>query len=287
MLPEIRPSLGVLADAREPVPGIRISALIGDQQASLLGQTCFDAGDAKCTFGTGSFLLLNTGTEIVRSRSGLITTVAHTAAGEQTTYALEGSVATAGALVEWCRTSLGLVRSAAEIETLAGSVDDNGGCYIVPAFAGLYAPYWEGRAQGVVAGLTAYVTKGHLARAVLEASAWQAKDVVDAMVVDAQLPMTSLAVDGGMTANNLLMQTVADVLDVPVIRPMMAESVALGAAYAAGLAVGYWPDRQVLRSNWNRAAEWRSQITAAAREGSYASWRRAVQLSIDWGQGRT
>ncbi len=286
MLPEIRPSMGVLGTTVEPVAGIPISAVLGDQQASLFGQTAFDPGDAKCTFGTGSFLLMNTGTDIVRSHAGLITTVAHAMEGEKPTYALEGSIAVAGALVEWCRTSLGLIRSAAEIETLARTVEDSGGCYVVPAFAGLYAPYWESKAQGIVAGLTSYITKGHLARAVLEASAWQAKDVVDAMLVDAQVPMNSLAVDGGMTSNNLLMQTLADVLDVPVIRPMMAESVALGAAYAAGLAVGYWPDRRVLKGNWHRAAEWRSEITREERDRSYAAWRQAVELSIAWGRGR-
>ncbi|QNN54081.1 glycerol kinase GlpK [Nocardioides mesophilus] len=286
MLPEIRSSAGVIGHTREPIEGIPISAMLGDQQASLFGQTAFEPGDAKCTFGTGSFLLMNTGPDIVRSRSGLITTVAHATEGEPTVYALEGSIAVAGALVEWCRTSLGLVRSAAEIETLARTVDDNGGCYVVPAFAGLYAPYWESRAQGIIAGLTGYITKGHIARAVLEASAWQAKDVVDAMVVDAQVPMTSLAVDGGMTANNLLMQTLADVLDVPVIRPMMAESVALGAAYAAGLAVGYWPDRRVLKANWHRASEWRSEIADDERDRSHAAWRQAIDLSIAWGRGR-
>lgn len=287
MLPEIRPTMGVLATTRDPVPGIPISAMIGDQQASLLGQTAFDRGQAKCTFGTGSFLLMNTGTEIVRSRSGLITTVAHTIEGEPTVYALEGSIAVAGALVEWCRTSLDLIRTAGEIETLALSVEDNGGCYVVPAFSGLYAPHWEVGAQGLVVGLTAYVTKGHLARAVLEASAWQAKDVVEAMLLDAGTPMTWLAVDGGMTANNLLMQTLADVLDVPVIRPMMAESVSLGAAYAAGLAVGYWPDRRVLRGHWHRAAEWTSRITAERRAEEWAQWRNAVSLAIEWGRLRS
>ncbi|MGA9748368.1 MAG: FGGY-family carbohydrate kinase, partial [Nocardioides sp.] len=286
MLPEIRPSLGDVGRTRDPVPGIPVSAVLGDQQASLFGQTAFDPGDAKCTFGTGSFLLMNTGAEIVRSSRGLITTVAATAEDEPPCYALEGSVAMAGALVEWCRTSLGLVGSAAEIETLARTVEDSGGCYIVPAFAGLYAPWWESRAEGIVAGLTSYITKGHLARAVLEATAWQAKDVVDAMVLDSDAAMTSLAVDGGMTANNLLMQTVADVLDVPVMRPMMAESVALGAAYAAGLARGYWADRQALRGNWHLAAEWRSQIEPEARAEAYSAWLRAVELSIAWGRGR-
>ena len=282
MLPEIRPSIGVVGTTRDPVPGIPIGALVGDQQASLLGQTAVERGDAKCTFGTGSFLLMNTGPDIVRSRAGLITTVAATAEGEAPAYALEGSVAVSGSLVEWCRTSLGLVRSAPEIETLARTVDDNGGCVIVPAFSGLHAPHWEARAQGVVLGLTSYIEKGHIARAVLEAVAWQAKDVVVAMIQDAGAAMAFLAVDGGMTANNLLMQTVADVLDVPVVRPMMAESVSLGAAYAAGLSVGYWPDRSVLRSHWSRAAEWRPEMTAEERGRRHAAWQDAVGLSIGW-----
>jgi glycerol kinase len=284
MLPEIRPTTGYFGRTREPVPGIPVTAMVGDQQASLIGQTAFDRGEAKCTFGTGSFLLMNTGVEPVRSSSGLITTVAYAMAGEEPVYALEGSVAVAGALVEWCRTSLDLIRTPPEIESLAATVDDNGGCYVVPAFAGLYAPYWEGGAQGVVVGLTSYVTKGHLARAVLEATAWQTKDVVDAMNADAGMPMTFLAVDGGMTANNLLMQTVADLLDVPVIRPMMAESVALGAAYAAGLSAGYWPDRSLLRAHWHRAAEWRAAITPERREAQLGAWRKAVELAIEWGR---
>lgn len=282
MLPEIRPSMSSFGPTRTPVPGIPITGIIGDQQASLLGQTAFERGQAKCTFGTGSFLLLNTGTGLVRSASSLITTVAHATEGEPTVYALEGSVAVAGALVEWCRTSLELIRHPAEIETLASTVEDNGGCYVVPAFAGLYAPYWEPNAQGVVVGLTSFVTKGHLARAVLEATAWQTWDVVEAMKRDAGLEMEFLAVDGGMTANNLLMQTLADVLDVPVVRPMMAESVALGAAYAAGLSAGYWPDRSLLRSHWHRAAEWHSTMTADRRAHQLANWRKAVELSLAW-----
>ena len=284
MLPEIRPSMGNFGLTSQPVAGIPVTAVIGDQQASLLGQTAFERGEAKCTFGTGSFLLMNTGTELVRSSSGLITTVAHSVEGEETVYALEGSVAMAGALVEWCRTALELIRSPAEIETLALSVEDNGGCYVVPAFAGLYAPYWESKAQGIVVGLTSYVTKGHLARAVLEATAWQTKDVVDAMNADVGVPMSFLAVDGGMTANNLLMQTLADVLDVPVVRPMMAESVALGAAYAAGLSAGYWADRSLLRTHWHPAAEWRSSMAPEKREEQLGSWRKAVELAIEWGR---
>jgi glycerol kinase len=284
MLPEIRPTIGVVGHTVDPVPGIAIGALIGDQQASLFGQTAFDAGEAKCTFGTGSFLLLNTGTEVVRSSHGLITTVAHKVDGEPAVYALEGSVAQAGGLVQWCRDNLGLIRSPAEIETLARSVPDNGGCYLVPAFSGLFAPYWDNAAQGVLVGLTSYVTKAHIARAVLEATAWQTHDVVDAMNADAGVAARSLAVDGGMTSDNLLMQTIADVLDIPVVRPMMAETVALGAAYAAGLAVGYWSDRQVLRRFWSKAGEWQPSMPAARRDAERARWRHAIAVARLWGQ---
>jgi len=283
MLPQIRPSIGQLSLTRDPLPGIPIGALIGDQQASLFGQTAFEAGEAKCTFGTGSFLLLNTGTEIVRSRHGLITTVAHKVEGEPAVYALEGSVAVAGGLVQWCRDNLGLIRSPAEIETLAASVADNGGCYLVPAFSGLFAPHWDNTAQGILVGLTSYITKAHIARAVLEATAWQTRDVLDAMNADAGVPALSLAVDGGMTGDNLLMQMVADALDIPVVRPMMAETVALGAAYAAGLAVGYWSDRQVLRRHWQRAGEWRPSMDPDRRTAELASWRHAVSLARAWG----
>ena len=283
MLPEIRPSMGYVGETRDPVPGIPITSLIGDQQASLFGQTAFDPGDAKCTFGTGAFLLLNTGTEPVRSSQGLITTVAWTGEDEPPVYALEGSVAVAGALVQWCRDSLGLIRSAAEVETLAQTVEDTGGCYVVPAFAGLYAPHWEGGARGTVVGLTSYVTKAHLCRAVLEATAWQTRDIVDAMNDDADVPLATIAVDGGMTADNLLMQTLADVLDVPVVRPLVAETVSLGSAYAAGLAAGFWADRSGLRSNWRRAAEWRPDPRSDAGE-RLADWRHAVNLAIQWGR---
>ncbi len=284
MLPRIVPTIGVVGTTVTPIPGIDIGAVIGDQQASLFGQTAFDAGEAKCTFGTGSFLLLNTGPEIIRSNNGLITTVAYQVGDEPAAYALEGSVAVAGGLVQWCRDSLGLIRTAAEIETLAATVADNGGCYVVPAFSGLFAPHWNPSAQGILVGLTAYVTKAHIARAVLEASAWQTRDVMDAMNADAGVCAVTLAVDGGMTTNNLLLQMISDVLDIPVVRPMMAETVALGAAYAAGLAVGYWPDRQVLRRNWQRAGEWRPTIDPARRDAELACWRRAVSLADVWGQ---
>ncbi|OKH65356.1 glycerol kinase [Mycobacterium sp. SWH-M1] len=283
MLPEIRSTIGAFGKTVEPVAGIPLSAVIGDQQASLFGQAGFDPGDAKCTFGTGGFLLLNTGTDLIRSHHGLIPTVAHKLEGERPVYALEGSIAVAGALVQWCRDSIGLIRSAAEIETQALTVEDNGGCYVVPAFAGLYAPHWETQARGIVVGLTSYVTKGHLCRAVLEATAWQTREIVDAMNADADVPLSHLAVDGGMTADNLLMQTVADVLDVPVVRPMVAETVALGAAYAAGLGVGYWPDRRGLRRHWRRAAEWQPAMDPHRRDTELANWRRAVELAIAWG----
>ena len=284
MLPEIRPSVGVLGTATALSPAIPIAGALGDQQAALFGQACFASGDAKCTYGTGSFLLQNTGTELVRSRSGSISTVAYQLAGEQPRYALEGSVAVAGALVQWLRDGLGLIATAPEVETLARTVSDNGGCYIVPAFSGLLAPHWRGEARGLVAGLTSYVTKGHLARAVLEATGWQTRDVVRAMEADSGLSLAALRVDGGMTTNNLLMQFVADVLDTPVVRPMVGETVSLGAAYAAGLAVGVWSDVEALRRNWHRSAQW-SPVPARARELSaeYPKWERAVALSIAWG----
>ncbi|WP_431874896.1 glycerol kinase GlpK [Amycolatopsis sacchari] len=287
MLPEIQPSAREHGVTRRVVPGLRIAAALGDQQAALFGQTCFDAGEAKCTYGTGSFLLMNTGTEPVSSRHGLLTTVAFQLDAEPAHYALEGSIAVTGSLVQWFRDALGLIRTAPEIETLARTVDDNGGCYIVPAFAGLFAPHWRSEARGLVVGLTSYVTKGHLARAVLEATAWQTREVVEAMNADSGLTTKALKVDGGMTPDHLLMQLIADVLDVPVMRPMLAETVSVGAAYAAGLAVGLWPDLRGLRRNWHRAAQWLPQMPAARREAEYANWRHAVRLSIDWGNRAT
>ncbi len=284
MLPEIRSTVGDFGVTVDPIPGIRIGALIGDQQSSLFGQGAFNPGEAKCTFGTGGFLLLNTGPDLVRSRHGLITTVAHKIDGEPAAYALEGSMAMAGGLVQWCRDSLHLIKTAAEIETLAATVADNGGCYVVPAFSGLFAPHWNAEAQGLLVGLTSYVTRGHIARAVLEATAWQTRDVMDAMNADVGVPASRLAVDGGMTANNLLMQMVADVLDIPVVRPMMAETVSLGAAYAAGLSVGYWPDRAALRRHWQRAAEWKPSMDPIRRDRELNDWRHAVSLAIAWGK---
>lgn len=283
MLPEIRPSSEVYGEARSgPLRGVPVAAALGDQQAALFGQTCFSPGEAKCTYGTGSFLLFNTGEQPVMSRSGLLTTLACRVGFETPTYALEGSIAVTGALVQWFRDNLGVIASAPEIETLARTVEDSGGCYFVPAFSGLFAPYWRSDARGVIAGLTGYITKAHLARAVLEATAWQTLEVVEAINSDAGLPANMLRVDGGMTANNLLMQFLADVLDVPVVRPLVAETVSLGAAYAAGLAVGFWPDRSALRANWHKAAEWLPQMDADRRSRGYRKWRKAVVMTMDW-----
>jgi glycerol kinase len=282
MLPEIRPSAEVYGEARGPLAGLPVTAALGDQQAALFGQTCFSPGDAKCTYGTGSFLLLNTGERPVVSDSGLLTTVCCRVGEEPPTYALEGSIAVTGSLVQWFRDNLELIGSASEIETLARTVQDNGGCYVVPAFSGLFAPHWRSDARGVIAGLTGYITKGHLARAVLESTAWQTREVVDAMITDAGVAPGALRVDGGMTANNLLMQFLADVLDLPVVRPNIAETVSLGAAYAAGLAVGFWPDTDALRANWHMAAQWLPTMEPEPRARGYRKWRKAVTRTMDW-----
>jgi glycerol kinase len=282
VLPEVRPNAQVYGECTVGLPGVPIGGAFGDQQAALFGQACFSAGEAKCTYGTGAFLLVNTGERISTSQHGLITTVAHALDGQAPVYAIEGSIAAAGSLVQWFRDSLEMIRSAPEIETLARRVEDNGGCYIVPAFAGLFAPRWQPDARGVVVGLTSYVTRSHLARAVLEATAWQTAEVVEAMAADTGIPFTRLKVDGGMTANHLLMQYVADVLAVPVERPLVAESVSLGAAYAAGLAVGYWPDLEVLRGNWHRAAVWEPAMSEAVRRRERAGWERAVERTLHW-----
>ncbi|MEU2281502.1 glycerol kinase GlpK [Streptomyces sp. NPDC013178] len=282
MLPEIRPSSASYGEARTVLPGVPLTAALGDQQAALFGQTCFSPGEAKCTYGTGSFLMMNTGTDVVRSRHGLLTTVAYKIADQQAVYALEGPIAVTGSLVQWFRDRLGLINSAPEIETLARTVEDNGGCYIVPAFSGLFAPHWRSDARGVIVGLTSYITKGHLARAALEATGWQTREVVDAMNADSPFVLEQLKVDGGMTSDHLLMQILADVLDVPVVRPLVAETVSLGAAYAAGLAAGYWPDLEVLRRNWHRAAQWLPDMEAERRECEYECWQRAVERSLGW-----
>ena len=282
MLPEIRPSSEVYAKATGVLEGVPVASALGDQQAALFGQTCFAPGEGKCTYGTGSFLLVNTGPKIVQSKNGLLTTLGYQIGGEPAVYALEGSIAVTGALVQWVRDNLGLIASAPEIETLARTVDDNGGCYFVPAFSGLFAPYWRSDARGAIVGLTGYITKGHIARAVLEATAWQTREVVDAMVADSGVALTTLKVDGGMTANGLLMQIQADVLDAPVVRPVVAETTCLGAAYAAGLAVGYWPDTDSLRKNWRKSAEWKPAMATATRAANYRKWKKAVQRTMDW-----
>ncbi|MET8427432.1 glycerol kinase GlpK [Nocardia sp. NPDC004860] len=281
MLPEIQPSTGEFGTARRVLPGVRIAAALGDQHAALFGQTCFAPGETECTYGTGGFLLMNTGRELVRSEHGLLTTIGYQV-GPEPVYALEGPIAVTGSLVQWLRDNIGLIASAPEIETLAGTVEDNGGCYLVPAFSGLYAPHWRSDARGLLIGLTSYITKGHIARAVLEATAWQTRDVVEAMNADSGLQAGALRVAGGMTSDNLLMQIIADVLDIPVMRPIVAETVSLGAAYAAGLAVGYWPDLEGLRHNWRVAAQWLPRMDADLRAEEYDNWKRAVQLTFGW-----
>lgn len=282
MLPEIRSSSEVYGEAGDTLPGVKVASALGDQQAALFGQTCFKVGEGKCTYGTGSFLLLNTGAEPVPSNNGLLTTVAYKIGDQPCAYALEGSIAIAGSLVQWFRDNLGLIKSAPEIEALAASVPDNGGCYFVPAFSGLFAPYWRSDARGVIAGLTGFVTKAHLARAVLEATAWQTREVVEAMNADSGVALTTLKADGGLTANKLLMQFQADVLDAPVVLPTVAETTCLGAAYAAGLAVGYWDTLDGLCANWKAAAEWRPGMDPAVREAGYRKWKKAVQRTLDW-----
>lgn len=261
---------------------IPVCGALGDQQAALVGQTCFDVGEAKNTYGTGCFLLLNTGNEPVVSRHGLLTTVGYQIRGEKPVYCLEGSIAIAGALVQWLRDNLGLIAAAPDVETLARTVPNNGGAYIVPAFSGLFAPYWRSDARGVIAGLTRFVNKGHLARAVLEASAYQTLEIVEAMNNDSGVALSSLKVDGGMVANELLMQFQADILDVPVIRPAVTETTALGAAYAAGLAVGYWSDAAELRSNWAVDKTWEPQMDPAERQQGIGDWKKAVARTFNW-----
>jgi len=282
MLPEIKASSEVYGEAKGDLDGISVAGDLGDQQAALFGQTCFSVGEAKNTYGTGNFLLLNTGTEIVQSKSGLLTTLAYKIGDQPAIYCLEGAIAITGALVQWLRDNLGLISSAPEIEDLAKTVDDNGGVFFVPAFSGLFAPYWRGDARGVIAGLTRYVNKGHIARATLEATAWQTKEVVDAMNKDSGVDLTSLKVDGGMVQNELLMQFQADVLGVPVIRPTVAETTSLGAAYAAGLAVGFWSEVEDLRANWGKDKEWQPQWDPAERDKQYALWKKAVTRTFDW-----
>jgi glycerol kinase len=283
MLPQIKPSSMKYGDiTAEPLAGVPIAGILGDQQAALVGQTCFKPGEAKNTYGTGCFMLLNTGEKAIPSKYGLLTTVAYQFENQPVHFALEGSVAITGALVQWVRDNLGLIKESSEIQTLAEAVDDNGGAYFVPAFSGLYAPYWENTARGVVAGLTRYVNKNHIARAVLEATAYQTLDVLEAMEKDAGIEITSLRVDGGMTVNELLMQFQSDMLKVPVIRPMMIETTALGAAYAAGLAVGYWENFDDLIDNWGVDKTWTPKMDDTLRDKNFKGWKKAIERSLNW-----
>ena len=266
----------------EVMPGVPIAGILGDQQAALFGQTCFEPGQAKNTYGTGCFLLMNTGTELRPSTCGLLTTVAFQAERQPVQYALEGSVAITGALVQWLRDNLSIIKKSTDIEPLARSVADNGGTYFVPAFSGLYAPHWKADARGVIVGLTRFVTKGHLARAVLEATAYQTVDVVRAMEQDAGVSLKSLRVDGGMVGNSLLMQFQSDVLNEDVLCPRMTETTALGAAYAAGLAVGYWKNLDDLRQNWGVARTYEPQMDDEQRKKLMHGWQKAIDRSFGW-----
>ena len=279
VLADIKPTAHVFATTPEGVP---IAALVGDQQAAMIGQTCFDVGDSKTTYGTGNFALLNTGTEIVRSQHGLLTTVCYKFGNEPAAYALEGSVAVTGSAIQWLRDQLGIISTSAEIEELARSVGDNGGMYFVPAFSGLFAPYWRSDARGVIVGLSRASTKAHLARAALEAIAYQTRDVLDAMSADTKEPLKSMRVDGGATANNLLMQIQSDVLGLEIVRPEIIETTALGAAYAAGIAVGFWKTTDDVRSKWRENQRWNSTQSEVLRAEKYAQWKKAVERTLNW-----
>ena len=287
LLPEIRPSsdpnfYGKTLTAG-PFPGeIPVCGDLGDQQAATVGQTCFQPGEAKNTYGTGCFMILNTGTEIVRSRNGLLTTVCYQLGDQPPVYALEGSIAMAGATVQWLRDNLQLISHAAETEALAQSVADSGGCYLVPAFSGLFAPYWRSDARGVLVGLTRYINRAHIVRAALESICYQTREVLEAMNADSGVPLQALKVDGGATANNFLMQLQADIVGVKVIRPKVAETTSLGAAYAAGLAVGFWPDLAALRQNWQVDRSWQPQLGEEARAAGFHGWQKAVQRTLNW-----
>jgi glycerol kinase len=287
MLPEIRPSSdpnGYGTTRKDgPLRGeILLTGDLGDQQAATVGQVCFAPGEAKNTYGTGNFMLINTGTELVRSKNGLLTTPAYKFGDDPVVYALEGSIAVTGSAVQWLRDQLGIIRGAEESETLARGVEDNGGVYFVPAFSGLFAPYWRSDARGAIVGLSRFNTSAHIARATLEAICYQSKDVVDAMAKDSGVNLKVLKVDGGVTANNLCMQIQADVLGVPVSKPVVAETTALGAAYAAGLAVGFWNNTDELRENWNEDKNWQPAWTDEQRQAGYAGWQKAVQRTLDW-----
>jgi glycerol kinase len=283
ILPQIRSSSEVFGTAtHSAIADVAIAGILGDQQAALVGQTCFRPGEAKNTYGTGCFLLMNVGGKPIPSRHGLLTTVAYRFGGAPARYALEGSIAITGALVQWLRDNLGLIEKSSDIEALANTVTDNGGVYFVPAFSGLYAPYWKDSARGVIAGLTRFANKGHLARAVLEATVFQTREVLEAMEKDSGIALESLRTDGGMVGNNLLMQMQADVLDRPVVRPRIQETTALGAAYAAGLSTGFYKSEEELRANWAVDNTWLPNLDSRQREGTYRLWKKAVTRSFDW-----
>jgi glycerol kinase len=283
VLPRVRSSSEVYGTGTlASISGVPIAGILGDQQAALVGQTCFRPGEVKNTYGTGCFLLMNTGEKIVPSKSGLLTTVAYKLGNEPARYALEGSIAITGALVQWLRDNLGIIEKSSDVETLARRVEDNGGVYFVPAFSGLYAPYWKESARGVIAGLTRYANKGHLARAVLEATAFQSREVVEAMEKDSGISLESLRVDGGMVTNDLLMQFQADILNREVVRPLIQETTALGAAYAAGLAVKFFSGLEELRANWAVDRTWKPHVEELQRETLYRQWKKAVTRSFDW-----
>lgn len=283
MMPAVKSSSEVYGEAAIPgLKGVPIAGILGDQQAALVGQTCFEPGEVKNTYGTGCFLLMNTGERVVPSAAGLLTTVAYKFGSAPANFALEGSVAISGALVQWLRDNLGLIAKSSDVEALAQSVEDNGGVYFVPAFSGLYAPYWKDSARGVIAGLTRYANKGHLARAVLEATAYQTRELVEAMESDSQIELKCVRVDGGMIGNELLMQFQADILDREVVRPVVQETTALGAAYAAGLAVGFYSGTAELRAKWKFDRAWKPKMGPAERDRLYLSWKKAVTRSFDW-----
>jgi glycerol kinase len=285
MLPEIKSSSEIYGHtAQSGVFGtsIPVAGDLGDQQAALFGQTCFSPGDAKNTYGTGCFLLLNTGEKIVYSNNGLLTTPAYKIGSQPAVYALEGSIAIAGSLIQWIRDNMGLIKKAPEIENLAKSVNDNGGLYFVPAFSGLFAPHWRSDARGIMVGLTHFINKGHIARAALEACAFQTKEIFDAMVKDSSISLKSLKVDGGMVANNLLMQFQSDILNIPLICPKITETTVLGAAYAAGLAVGFWEEQNELKDNWLKDKQWEPDMNKKTRESLYKGWQKAVKRTFNW-----
>jgi len=282
MLPRIRSSSEIYGNAVGALGGVPVAGDLGDQQAALFGQACFDVGEAKNTYGTGCFMLLNTGTKPVPSKNGLLTTLGYKLGNQPAVYALEGSIAIAGALVQWLRDNLGLIEKSSDVEILANTVTDNGGIYFVPAFSGLYAPYWKDNARGAIVGMTRYVNKGHIARATLEATAYQTREVLDAMNADSGVQLKALRVDGGMTFNEQLMQFQSDVLGVPVVRPKVSETTALGAAYAAGLAVDYWKSLKDLRANWGQDKMWKPKMKPAERQRLYTGWKKAVTRTFDW-----